>query len=94
MSLLLGNISEIPYDTPTRDGEHDAMLVKYFVGDAEETLEIKHGLGRIPQQIELVWSDNPIMFFEEIVDGARRTNSQSAFLTFFESNTTVILRFS
>ncbi len=95
MSLIQQNIDDIPYDTPTRDGEFDAMLVKTFVEAAEETKEIPHKLGRIPQRVELIWSDvvidNPQ---SDMIDGEILNNSEVAYLTFFESNVNVILRFS
>jgi hypothetical protein len=79
------NYQDLDYDTPVKDGDHDATLVKYFVNEAEKTYEINHGLGRIPQKIQIVY--NPIFFESESEDENR------VILTFFENKTTVILRF-
>ena len=95
MPLIHSNTAELEYDTPTPDGEFDAMLVKIRVEDAEETVEVPHGLGRIPKKIEIVWFDKPAIFMvNHADDGSELTTNEIAYLTFFEERFSIVLRFS
>lgn len=78
---------DLEYDIPTRDGDHDATLLKYYVSEAEKTYDIKHGLNRIPQKIQIVYQENPVLFGCDSRDRDRVT------LVFFENKTTIVLRF-
>lgn len=82
------NYEDLKYNKPTKDGKYDAILLKYFVKEAEETKEVYHTLGRIPRKVDIVWSDNPIE--RPQVD---YLDTQKAILVFFESDTNIILRF-
>lgn len=82
------NLDDLAFNSPARDGDYDAMLVKVFVNAAEVATKVAHGLQRIPRRVSIVWSDNPIMSPQ--VDSM---DAQKAILTFFESKTNIILRF-
>ena len=92
MILNQPDINQMPFDTPVRF--KDSMYVKTFVKNAEETVKVRHGLGKRPWAIALEWSSVPVIFQEDTnADGSTRSTATDAFLTFFESKTTVLLRF-
>ena len=80
------NYDELDLDTPTKDG--DGVLYKTFIKEAEETVSIPHGIGRIPRRVWIVWADNVIMSPEVV-----KMDDQRAVLIFFESYTNLILKF-
>jgi len=78
---------DFDYNTPVKDGDHNAHLVKYFVDKAEKQYEIPHRLGRIPTRCQVVKSDTIMLMEVESMDRDR------ALITFFENQSNIILRF-
>lgn len=88
MPNLIPRTADFDFDTPTRDGDFDATLVKTFVETAETPVVIEHGLGRTPIQVSVKYSNVPMTYFQ--ID---TLNEERAEIQFFENKATVIMRF-
>lgn len=87
MTTITPRFDEMEYNRPYKDGEYDATLVKYLVNNAEQTYEIPHGLGRVPQKVDKVFSDCMIIF------ETNERHRDKVICTFFENDVTIVLRF-
>lgn len=86
---------DLPFDLPTRDGDHDATLVKVRVAAANTDTVIPHKTGRIPRQIAIVWKDG-YLDFKVALDtfGIPMLDAEKAVLQFSTANVTAVLSFA
>lgn len=61
------SVQEMDLDTPYQDGDFDATKVKKFVEVAPGSESVwKHGLERVPNHIEIVYSDRALNYPEVV----------------------------
>jgi hypothetical protein len=86
---------ELPFDLPSRDGDHDAKLIKVRVASANLDTVIPHKLGRVPRQIAIVWKDGFLDFkVSRDASAAVMVDDEKAVLQFSAANVTAVLRFA
>jgi hypothetical protein len=76
-----------------KDGDFDAMLTRVYVKDPENNIVVEHRLGRVPNQIQIVWKDEYCDFkVAKDPKGRPMADAEKVVLNFFATNVTLTLR--
>lgn len=86
---------DLPFDSPTRDGDFDAKLIKVRVASANLDTVVPHKLGRVPRQIAITWKDGFLDYkVSRDASGVPMLDDEKAVLQFSAANVTAVLRFA
>lgn len=78
-----------------RDGDLDAVLTVFRVVDSGVPYMFRHSLGRVVQQIQIVWADDYVTFaVVRDAEGNAISDREKIALSFSSENVLVKLRFA
>ncbi len=87
--------ADLDYNAPQKDGDFDAVLIKFAVVRPDINYTFWHRLGRVVRQVSIVWADGYVEWkVSKGADNKPLSDREKIVLSFNESGATVVLRFS